>query len=70
MIVTYYALCSDRGKKPLTREVFDSRREAEQALAELTQREAEDPADEYWIAELGPEADGWRWLAPGQRTAS
>lgn len=64
MIITRWAVCSERHNKPLTRVVCDSRAQAESELDKLRQREAEDPEEAYWIAEVGPESEAWRWLVP------
>ncbi len=70
MILTRYAVCSERRGKPVTRLVCDTKGEADKALERFKQREVEDPEDDYWIAELGPETEGWRWLAPLKEGAS
>lgn len=64
MIVTRYAVCSARKQKPVTRAVCDSRAEAEKVLGRIRERDVRDPEESYWIAELGPESEAWRWLLP------
>ncbi len=63
MIVVRYAVCSERQGKPVTRVVVDSRTEADRALERVREADASSLEQEYWIAELGPEAESWRWLA-------
>lgn len=65
MILTRFAVCSERQGKPVTRAVVDSRGEAEKTLAQIKARDSEDPEERYWIAELGPESEAWRWLVAG-----
>lgn len=60
MIVVHYAVCSERAGKPVTRAVVDARAEADRALERIRQRDAADPEESYWIAELGPECEAWR----------
>ncbi len=69
MIVVRYAVCSERQGKPVTRVVVDSRTEADRALERVRQADAGSLEQDYWIAELGPEAESWRWLAhePGAK---
>ncbi|MBI3180055.1 MAG: hypothetical protein HYZ27_10365 [Deltaproteobacteria bacterium] len=62
MIVVRYAVCSESRKKPLTRAVCDSRSEADKLMERLRREDAEAEAT-YWVAELGPECESWRWLA-------
>lgn len=62
MIVVRYAVCSVRDGKPVTRGVFEERGEADRELEKLRRAEAADPEGEYWVAELGPESEAWRWL--------
>jgi len=62
MVLVRYAVCSARKGKPLTRVVADTRPQAETELQRIRQGDANDPDDEYWIAELGPETEGWRYL--------
>jgi hypothetical protein len=63
VIVVRYAVCSERQGKPVTRLVVDSRTEADRALERVRQGDASALEHDYWIAELGPEAESWRWLA-------
>ena len=64
-------LSAERGLTPRAQGMLEgvaqryglSAEEADKALADL--RDKEGGADiEYWIAELGPESEAWRWLAP------
>lgn len=64
MILTRYAVCSESKRKPITRVVCESRAQAEAELEKVKAIDAEHPAEHYWIAELGPECEAWRWLAP------
>ncbi len=64
MILTRFAVCSERNKKPLTRVVCDTRAQAESELEHVRQADSEDPEGSYWIAEVGSESEAWRWLAP------
>ena len=63
MIVVRYAVCSEREQKPLTRAVVDNRAEAERLVERYRREDGHDSETAYWIAELGPEAEAWRWLA-------
>ena len=63
MIVVRYAVCSQREKKPVTRVVCDSKVESERELERIKRDDGGDLATTYWIAELGPECEAWRWLA-------
>lgn len=63
MILTRFVVCSQRRKKPVTRLVCDSRPQAEKALQDIRRQDQADPETDYWIAELGPETEAWRWLA-------
>ena len=63
MIVVRYAVCSETDRKPVTRLVCDQREEAVQALERLKQQDGQVPEQSYWIAELGPECEAWRYLA-------
>lgn len=63
MITVRYAVCSEHGKKPVTRLVVESRAEADRALERIRQQDMQSPEAAYWIAELGPECEAWRWLA-------
>jgi hypothetical protein len=63
MIVVRYAVCSESAQKPVTRAVCDTRPEAERVLERITREDGQDAGAEYWIAELGPECEAWRWLA-------
>jgi len=65
MVMVRYAVCSEKQKKPVTREVCESRAEAERLVERLRNSDAEEEV-EYWIAELGPECEAWRWLAPAK----
>lgn len=64
MILTRYAICSERKRKPVTRLVCDTRAQAEAELQRIRKTELEDPETDYWIVELGSESEAWRWLAP------
>ncbi len=64
MILTRYAICSERKRKPVTRLVCDTRAQAEAELERIRKAELEDPESDYWIVELGSECEAWRWLAP------
>ena len=64
MIITRYAICSQSGNKPVARQVVESRAEAEKALERIKQEDAVHMEAEYWIAEMGPECEAWRWLVP------
>ncbi len=68
MILTRFVICSETRGKPVTRQVLDTRAEAEKILSELKERDAGQehggPEDSYWIAEVGPESEAWRWLVP------
>ena len=64
MILTRWAVCSERKKKAVTRVVCDSKAECERALELIQRQDAADPEEEYWMVELGPESEVWRWLAP------
>ena len=63
MIVVRYAVCSESAHKPLTRAVCDARADAERILERIKREDAQDVESTYWIAELGPECEAWRWLA-------
>jgi len=63
MIINRYAVCSERGGKPVTRLVCESKPEAEAALEQIKKDDASRPERSYWVAELGPEAEAWRWFA-------
>ncbi len=62
MIVVRYAVCSERESKPLTRIVCDARAEAERVIERYRREDGADAETAYWIAELGPECEAWRWL--------
>jgi hypothetical protein len=62
MITVRYAVCSERDNKPVTRAIVDSRSEADRVLERLRQADLASPEASYWIAELGPECEAWRWL--------
>ena len=64
MILTRYAICSERKRKPITRLVCDTRAQAEAELERIRKEDHEDPESDYWIVELGSECEAWRWLAP------
>ena len=64
MIVARFAVCSERNTKPVTRAVCDSRAEADKVLEQIRATDSADPEESYWIAAVGPETEGWRWLAP------
>ena len=55
-----YAVCSMLRKKPVTRALCQSKREAIELMDRL--RTQADSDVDFWIAELGPHVDGWRWL--------
>lgn len=59
MISIYFAVCSERAKKPVVRAVFDSPAEAEAGLEGIRERDGHDPEDAYWVAEVGKEAESW-----------
>jgi len=62
MIVVRYAVCSERQGKAVTRVILESRTEAERTLEHLRQNDGTTPESSYWVAELGPECESWRWL--------
>jgi hypothetical protein len=64
MILVRYAVCSERQGKPITRIVVDARVDADRALEQIRAQDVANPETSYWVAELGPEAESWRWLAP------
>jgi hypothetical protein len=64
MIVARFVVCSERNNKPVTRAVCDARGEAEKVLEQVRAADTNDPEEAYWIAAVGPETEGWRWLAP------
>ena len=64
MILSRFAVCSETNRKPLTRAVAETRVAAEAELERIRAEDGPEPEDSYWIAELGPECEGWRWLAP------
>jgi hypothetical protein len=59
MIRIRHAVCSERGGKPVTRGICATRRDAEELVARLRQRDAPELEDDYWIAEIGPESAAW-----------
>lgn len=63
MIVVRYAVCSESAHKPVTRAVCDVRVDAERELERIKREDAQNTEVQYWIAELGPECEAWRWLA-------
>jgi len=63
VIVVRYAVCSERENKPVTRVVCDSKSDSERELERIKRDDGSDLAINYWIAELGPECEAWRWLA-------
>jgi hypothetical protein len=63
VIVVRYAVCSERESKPVTRVVCDTRSDAEREMERFRQEDGGDPSISYWMAELGPECEAWRWLA-------
>ena len=69
MILTRYAVCSERQRKPVTRVVCDTRAQAEQELERVMKADEADAEGGYWIVELGPESEAWRWLAPLEATS-
>ena len=62
MIVVRYAVCSEREKKPVTRVVCESKGDSEREMERIRSEDGSDPSTTYWIAELGPECEAWRWL--------
>lgn len=62
MIVVRYAVCSEQESKPLTRIVCEARAEAERMIERYRREDGADTETAYWIAELGPECESWRWL--------
>ena len=46
MIVVRYAVCSERGRKPVTRQVCESPEEAAQVLEKLRRQDLVDPEDD------------------------
>ncbi len=66
MIVVRYAVCSERQGKAVTRAVLEARSEAERTLERLRQSDGTTPESSYWVAELGPECEAWRWLVAGE----
>jgi len=62
MIAVRYAVCSALEQKPVVRAVVEARTEADRLLAELRRQDGNDPTVSYWLAELGPECDAWRFL--------
>lgn len=70
MIVVRYAVCSESAHKPLTRAVCDARADAERILERIQREDAQDVESTYWIAELGPECEAWRWLAGDKKKAT
>ena len=62
MIVVRYAVCSERERKPVTRVVCDSKADADRELERIKQEDGGDLTTSYWVAELGPECEAWRWL--------
>ncbi|MBI5510639.1 MAG: hypothetical protein HY903_17920 [Deltaproteobacteria bacterium] len=67
MIVVRYAVCSEAERKPVTRAVVETRPDAERLLESLRQKDGNDPSVQYWVAEIGPECDQWRFLGtPGK----
>jgi hypothetical protein len=69
MIAVRYAVCSERQGKPVTRAVVSSRADAEAALEQARRADLANLEASYWIAELGPESDAWRKLAPEPEAA-
>jgi len=66
MILTRFAVCSERENKPVVRLVCDTRAQAETELEKTRQQDGADQEERYWIAELGAESEAWRWLAPSE----
>ena len=64
MILSRFAVCSETNRKPITRAVVETRAQAEGELERIRTQDGAEPEDSYWITELGPESEGWRWLAP------
>ena len=62
MIVVRYAVCSERENKPVTRAVCESKADSEQELERIKNEDGGDLGMTYWVAELGPECESWRWL--------
>lgn len=63
MITVRYAVCSEKDGKPVTRAVVESRSDADRALERIRQKDLAAPEASYWVAEVGPECEAWRWLA-------
>jgi hypothetical protein len=70
MISVRYAVCSEQEKKPVVRAVVETRQAADQLMAELRRQDMNDPTISYWLAELGPECDAWRFLGTQSGEAS
>ena len=70
MILVRYAVCSERQGKPVTRIVVDARADADRALERIRVQDAGNLETHYWIAEIGPEAESWRWLVPEPEVTS
>jgi len=62
MIAVRYAVCSEQEKKPVVRVVVETRQEADKLLLNLRRQDGNDPTITYWLAELGPECDVWRFV--------
>ena len=62
MIAVRYAVCSEQEKKPVVRAVVEARQAADQLMVDLRRQDGNDPTISYWLAELGPECDAWRFL--------
>ncbi len=70
MIVVRYAVCSEQESKPLTRIVCEARAEAERMIERYRREDGADTETAYWIAELGPECESWRWLGRDKSRAA
>lgn len=70
MIVVRYAVCSEQESKPLTRIVCEARAEAERMIERYRREDGADTETAYWIAELGPECESWRWLGRQKNRAA
>lgn len=69
MIVVRYAVCSERENKPVTRIVCESKADSERELERIKNEDGGDLAASYWVAELGPECEAWRWLGHDRQSA-
>jgi hypothetical protein len=53
----------------VTRAVVESRSEADRVLERIRQKDLAAPEASYWVAELGPECEAWRFLTPESPSA-